>query len=147
MVVRLKTENQAYAGTDDHIYIGVVGKDGGREFPLDVRAFNDFEKGTDVLYWLGTVWDGNAVVGAKKPKHSTPGGRNNPWWYHIELNDVEYVYIRKAGNRTTSGDDAYKFDLVEVTLYSTNPNSKTFSTTEDLWLANEYGLQAWLTEE
>ena len=36
-------------GTDDHIYIGVEGTGGGRECPLVVAEFNDFERGTNVL--------------------------------------------------------------------------------------------------
>ena len=146
MIVRLQTKNQSGAGTDDHIYIGVVGKGGGREFPLAVKNFNDFERGADVVYWLGTVWDGTAVVGARKSHKSTPGGRNNPGWFDIEIDDVEYVYIRKQGERSTSGDDAYKFDSVRVTLYGTSPQQREFFTGEDLWLANEYGLQAWIPE-
>ena len=39
LVVRLKTSSiRKWAGTDDPIYIGVVGKGGGREFPLDVEG-------------------------------------------------------------------------------------------------------------
>ncbi len=115
MVVRLRTENQAWAGTDDHIYIGVFGKGGGREFPLDVGPFNDFERGTDIRYHLGTVWDGTVLPGTKKPKGSEPGGRNNPAWHNVNLDLIDYVYIRKAGSRSNKGDDAYKFDFVEVT--------------------------------
>ena len=147
MVVRLRTENQAWAGTDDHIYIGVFGKGGGREFPLDVGPFNDFERGTDIRYHLGTVWDGTVLPGTKKPKGSEPGGRNNPAWHNVNLDLIDYVYIRKAGSRSNKGDDAYKFDFVEVTLYGQNPESRTFSQSEDLWLANENGHVAYLVEE
>lgn len=147
MVIRLKTKDQAWAGTDDHIYIGIFGKGGGREFPLDVKNFNDFERGDDIRYHLGTVWDGTVLPGTKKPKYSEPGGRNNPAWHHVDLDKVDYVYIRKAGSKSTSGDDAYKFDYVEVTMYGTNPESRTFSQSEDLWLANEYGHVAYLVEE
>ena len=48
--VSLTTGGQWWAGTNDHLYIGVVGSVGGREFALDVAGFNDFEKGTVVPY-------------------------------------------------------------------------------------------------
>ncbi len=145
--VRLKTKSESGAGTDDHIYVGVVGSSGGREFPLDVRKFDDFESGTDVKYWFGTVWDGTVLVGAKKPYRSEPGDRNDPNWFRTELHGVESVYIRKQGDRSTEGDDAYKLDEVEVTLYGASPDRRIFSTANDLWFGNEYGHQAWLTEE
>ncbi len=147
MIVRIRTENQAWAGTDDPLYIGVYGKGGGREFNLDVANYNDFERGDDDRYLLGTVWDGTVIPGTMNPKSSTPGGRNNPAWHRINLDLVDYVYIRKAGSKSTSGDDAFKFDLVEVTLYGQNPESRTFSQSEDLWLANEYGQISYLIEE
>ncbi|MBI4262735.1 MAG: hypothetical protein HY657_00005 [Acidobacteria bacterium] len=147
MVVQLKTKAQSGAGTDDHLYIGVVGSGGGREFPLDVRDFNDFESGSDVKYWFGTVWDGTALAGARKPNRSDPGDRNDPAWHNVALKDVQTVYLRKQGSRSTDGDDAYKLDKVEVTLFGASPEKRIFSTGEDIWLGNEYGHQAWLPEE
>lgn len=145
MVVRLKTKNESYAGTDDHIYIGVVGTDGGREFPLDVRGFNDFEPGTDVKYWLGDVWDGGVLSNAKNPYQAHAW--NDPELWRIEMDQVNQVYVRKGGTRTGGQDNAYKMDEVEVTLYgATSPNKRTFERTTDIWLANEYGLQVWLPE-
>ena len=44
------TEN---AGTDDHLYIGVIGTGGGREFPLDYPRFDDFEIEQPITYKLG----------------------------------------------------------------------------------------------
>lgn len=146
LVVRLRTQSQSGADTDDHIYIGINGSGGGREFPLDVRRFDDFEKGQDVRYWFGTVSDGAILSGAKKPYRSEPGNRNDPASFRIELDQVNSVYIRKQGDRTTKGDDAYKMDSVEVTLFGASPQKRTFRATQDLWFGNEYGLQAWLTE-
>jgi hypothetical protein len=145
ILVELVTENEKYAGTDDHIYIGVVGDGGGREFPLDVRGFNDFERGKNVKYWLGDVWDGNVLAGAKNP-YQSQGGWNDPDKWRIELEDVDQVYVRKGGTRSGGADDAYKMDRVEVTLYGASPISRTFSRSTDIWLANEYGLQVWLPE-
>jgi hypothetical protein len=146
IVIRLRTKNQSGAGTDDHIYIGVVGSGGGREFPLDVRGFDDFEKGSDVKYWFGNVWEGGILTGAKKPYRSEPGGRNDPAWFRIELDEVDYVYVKKQGDNTTEGDDAWKMDFIEVALYGASPQKRTFTTGNDLWFGNEYGRKAWLPE-
>ena len=148
MVVNLKTLGGGTDGTDDHIYIGVVGTGGGREFPLDVSGFNDFEEGSDVTYALGTVWDGVAISapGVKNPRFSGGTDWNSPRRYRIELNDVTHVYIRKGGTRKGDDDDRYAFDEVEVTLYGFNPQSRTFGTTRNMRLANEHGLQIWLPE-
>jgi hypothetical protein len=144
MVVRLVTGNDKFAGTDNMIYIGVVGKDGGREFPLDVGDFDDFEKGTDIKYHLGTVWDGNALNGTKKPKQSTPGLANDPKWHRVDLNEIDYVYIRKEENH---GDHAqYQMDLVEVTLYGVNPISRTFAEYDEIYLGKNVGLICYLPE-
>ena len=146
ILVRLKTKSQSGAGTDDHIYIGVVGSGGGREFPLDVRGFNDFREDQDITYWFGSVWDEAALEGVKRPYRSEPGERNDPDWFRIELDQLQTVYVRKQGDRSVQGDDAFKMDEVEVTLYGVSPEKRTFGTSNDLWLGNEYGHQAWLPE-
>lgn len=145
MIVRLVTGNDVFAGTDDMIYIGVVGKDGGREFPLDVSNFNDFEKGTDIKYHLGTVWDGAALNGTKKPADSEPGQKNDPMWHRVELDAVDYVYIRKAEN--TNDHPQYQMDLVEITLYGGNNVSRTFIETNDIYLGKNVGLICYIPED
>ena len=147
MIVKLKTKNHNGAGTDEHIYVGVFGKDGGSEFALDTAGFNDFEQGSDVKYWLGDVWDGAALTGAKEPYGSA--NWNHPKKRYIDLEKVDYVYLRKAADKSKGHeDDAWKMDSVEVTLYgSRSPIKRVFHKTGDIWLANEYGLQVWLKEK
>lgn len=144
--VELKTKGGKWTGTDDQIYIGVIGKGGGSEFPLGVRGFDDFESGSNVKYWLGDVWEGSALAGARRPYEA--GGWNDPEVRHINLEKVDYVYLRKASHAGNDEDDKWKMDNVEVTLYGPeSPMKRTFFKTGDIWLANEYGLQMWLKEE
>lgn len=146
MFVELLTDTATYAGTDDNIYVGVFGKGGGSEFPLDVRGFNDFEKGTNVKYWFGDVWEGGVLAGAKRPYQA--GSWNDPEFRYIDLEKVDYVYLRKHSHKGGNDDDAWKMDKVEVTLYGSNsPQKRTFHKTGDIWLANEFGLQVWLLEK
>ena len=60
--VTLTTAATENAGTDDHVYIGVIGTGGGREFPLDDPEYDDFEIEEPITYRLGAPWEpGNAL--------------------------------------------------------------------------------------
>ena len=147
MIVKLDTKNISWAGTDDHLWIGVFGKGGGREFCLDVRHFDDFEPDAYVKYWFGNVWDGAELSGARKPWQSQATENwNNPSVDDVDLDAVEYVYLRKSGTRRSDRDDAYVMDDVTVILYGTSPQKRVFQRTKDIRLSNESGLQVWLPE-
>jgi len=149
IMVTLETSSAAWSGTDDHLYVGVQGTGGGREFPLDVAGFNDFEEGTEVIYKLGTVWAAGGAGekgGSLTPSESSPGGWNDPARGTIDLEKVDYVYLRKGGTRSGSADDLYELAEVSVTLYGPTSESRIFSRTEAIRLANEHGLQVWLPE-
>jgi hypothetical protein len=146
ILVKLKTKSTSGGGTDDHIYIGFVGKGGGSEFPLDVKGFNDFEPGADVKYWFGDVWDGSELAGAKRPYAA--GSGNDPGPRYIDMDQVDYVYLRKHSHKGGSDDDAWKMDRVEVNLFgAASPAKRTFYKTGDIWLANEHGQFAYLKEK
>ena len=145
MLVRLTSSPYNWAGTDDHLYVGVFGTGGGREFPLDVKGFDDFEEGTDVKYWLGTVWDGAALTGAKKPWQSqTASGWNQPSYDKIDMDKVDYIYLRKQS--VEKNDDAFSLTLVEVILYGDSPTKRIFRHTGEIGMAAEYGQRVWLRE-
>ncbi|UCE73028.1 MAG: hypothetical protein JSV56_08285 [Methanomassiliicoccales archaeon] len=145
MLVRLKTKAEPSAGTDDHIYIGVMGSGGGGEFPLDVPGFDDFKEGSDIKYWFGDIWEGVALKNAKNPFQAHKW--NDPKYRNIEMDKIEYVYLRKHSHRGGSDDDAWKMESVEVTLYGPKPIKRIFHKVGDVWLANEFGLQVWLKEK
>jgi hypothetical protein len=146
MIVRLETERGRDTGTDDRLYIGIFGKGGGSEFAIDVRNFDDAEPGANIKYWYGDVWDGTALTNAKKAYGAD--GRNDPAKRYIDIDKVDYVYIRKQSVYDKEGDDAWDMDEVEVALYGTSsPKKRVFHKTGNIWLANEYGLQVWLKEK
>lgn len=147
ITVGLKTGPGQWSGTDDHIYVGIQGKGGGREFPLDVAGFDDFEAGTYVIYLLGQVWvSGVSGKKEKKPFESSQGGWNDPGKWDIDFDKIDYVYIRKGGTRAAKDDDLYEMDEIEVAIYGTQPQSRIFKHKGYIRLANEYGLQIWLPE-
>ena len=143
LIVRLKTGSARYAGTDDALYLGVAGVAGGREFPLDVRWFDDAERVSDVKYALGDVWDESAVVGARQPKLADRDW-NDPKLFYIGFDGIDRVYLRKqVGNRS---DDAYQLDTIEVALFGEEPSRRSFRSATAIWLGAEYGYQVWIPE-
>jgi hypothetical protein len=145
MIVRLRTGKGPFAGTDDPLYVGISGTGGGREFPLDVRWFDDFERGSNVKYLLGTVWDEHAAAGARRPVEAE-GGWNDPLTAYIDLSKVDRVYLRKQAGRKVTDDDAYQLEGLEVVLYGDVPERRTFRNDVTTWLGVKFGLQIWLPE-
>ena len=47
MIVRIETGDRRYAGTDDDVYLRINAR---HRFPLEKRAYNDFERGDDDTY-------------------------------------------------------------------------------------------------
>ena len=143
LVVRLKTGTAKYAGTDDPLYLGVSGTSGGREYPLDVRLFDDAERLSIVKYALGEVWDEAALVGARTPRLSKHDW-NDPRLFFVGLAGIDRVYLRKQVGRR--GDDAYQLQEIEVDLYGDPPLRRRFRSTTAIWLGVEYGFQCWIPE-
>jgi len=142
MTVRVKTGMSKYAGTDDYMYIGVSGTEGGREFPLDVKWFDDFERGSEVNYALGDVWDEEALVGARRPRMGETDW-NDPKLFYVGIDGIDRVYLRKHSGR----DDDYQLDRIEVVLYGDDRTRRTFTSATAVWLGLRYGLQVWIPEK
>jgi len=145
IVVRLKTGGAKYAGTDDPLFLGVAGAAGGREFPLDVRWFDDAQRGSDVKYALGDVWEAAARIGAREPRMAEAGW-NDPKLAYVGFDGIDRVYLRKHSGRRASDDDAYQLDLIEVALFGDPGRKREFRCTTALWLGVQYGLQVWIPE-
>lgn len=136
--VSLDTADPWWAGTDDHLYLGVVGTVGGREFALDNRSVDDFEPGV-MTYRIGP---GAHVFGGIIPDHA--GGQLANMT--ICLPNVTHVYLRKQGDRSSSGDDMWKLDHAFVYLIAPGEPTRVFQSTGVARLGNEYGHTVWLGE-
>jgi len=141
MTVRVKTGTSKYAGTDDYMYIGVSGTEGGREFPLDVRWFDDFERGSEVNYALGDVWDEEALVGVRRPRMGETDW-NDPKLFYLGIDGIDRVYLCKHSGR----DDDYQLDGIEVVLYGDDRSRRKFASSTAIWLGLKYGLKVWIPE-
>ena len=67
ITVTLTTAADEDGGTDDHVYLGVIGLGGGREFPLDDADWEDFELEEPIKYKLGETWE---TVGSSRSRAS-----------------------------------------------------------------------------
>lgn len=145
IVVRLHTGTGRQSGTDDMLYVGVSGTRGGREFPLDVPWFDDFERRSRVKYALGEVWDEDLLAGARRPRHAR-GDWNDPSLLAVGMGGVDRVYLRKHAGRRAADDDAWELDEAEVVLFGAPPHRRAFRSSGALWLGVAYGLTVWLPE-
>lgn len=155
---RLKTRGWGpAAGTNERIYAGIIGKQGGSEFPVWVSDYDDYEHGTDVEYVFGDVWEGDKASGSNVKHPALSDGANDPERRYIDLSSVDYVYLRKhsyeggsPGGGTVSGkDDFWGMDEAEVILYADkndSPNKRIFQKWGNIALGNEYGLTVFLPE-
>ncbi|MDS0222113.1 hypothetical protein NDI54_12210 [Haloarcula sp. S1AR25-5A] len=136
--VSLTTGAGQYAGTDDHVYLGICGTVGGREFALNVENFDDWEEGSVVTYGFGPR---AGFYGAKDPRTAADQLDRMT----ICLPNVTHVYLRKQGDRTTSGDDYWELQECHVNLHSPS-STRQFVSTGTARLGNEYGHKIWLAE-
>ena len=72
IVVELETGSQSWAGTNDQLFVGIVGTGGGREFNLNVSNFNDFEANSKVNYQIGKEFALSLSGPEKKPTTVLP---------------------------------------------------------------------------
>lgn len=141
IVVELETGSQTWAGTDDHLFLGVVGTEGGREFNLNVSGFNDYEPGTKVNYELGEEFAFDAA-GPEKTPIKAPAALTSG--SSIEQTAVTHVYLRKHGVGSPSADDAWRLQSARVWLFAGGTPTRVFSSRGSLTLSIENGLQIWL---
>jgi len=141
----------ADAGTGNELYIGIVGTGGGREFPLDSPS-DDFNTGEVEKFALGVIWEGGFLTGSTKfPNLSEPGQFNDPAQIPLDIDQVNFVYLRKQGDIDQDNvDDAYRLKALRVVLYGESPSKRTFQFDNgghSLWLATENGHVAYLKED
>lgn len=121
--VRLKTGTAGGAGTDGDVYIGVAG----REFYIDT-AYDDFERGSDRTYTLGTG------ANIKYAQYNNP---RNP---QLDTADVATFPVYLRFEPPGPGPN-WNLEFVEVTV---NPGSgqikyRALKGSPDLWLGQKYG--------
>ena len=135
------------SGTDDPVYLGISGRRGGREFPLNRSGKNDWEAGQKYDYVIGTVPDNDLPKGADFAIAAQPGKRNSPDRFDIVIEGIDRVYIRKRAGISQITDDAVSILQVNVSIYDDNGAVHAWSLNSKLgvWLGTEYGSRVGLT--
>ncbi|HAB18566.1 MAG TPA: hypothetical protein PLX89_10630 [Verrucomicrobiota bacterium] len=141
IVVELKTSGkESWAGTTDHVYLGVVSAVGGREFVLARGAMDKLKNDTTIRFAFGL---GTEDFGGHEPDNATASLLD----MKIDRASVSQVYIRKQGDRTHGGDNAWRLTSASVILIvSPTEKHRIYKTTGPATFANDYGLQIWLAE-
>lgn len=136
----------AHTGTNDHVYLGISGTGGGREFSLDVDGFDDWEPGSKVAYGFGPG-PPFSPPSAYRPKKESTNAADQLSNIDTDITNVTHVYLRKQGDRTPKGDDYWELEECQV-FFTSGPapdgESRVYSLTGPVRLGNEYGHKVWL---
>lgn len=131
--VSLTVGGGTHDGTDDHVYLGVAGTGGGREFALATARINDFEAGSTVTYSFGP--DAQQFGGEEPDTATAELGRIS-----ISQAGVTHVYLRKQGSIGHDDDDALDVDSAFVYLVADGSRvTRVFISTGGARLGNESG--------
>jgi len=151
--VEIKVGSVGYAESKDPIYLGIYGKNGGREFALDVDNYQEFNSPNKVVkLQIGDYCCNNP--GVMQVRHSDPaGGSNTPLNYPLSLNDIGYVYLRKYQraneNHATNqdlNDDLLELAYAKVLICDTGGDIRRFDKEIRMFFGYECGIQHWLEE-
>ena len=152
ILIRLTTlAPQPDVGTADNLYVGVITKTGGREFPLRYqRGGLKINAGQTLEFGVNA----NDLPAEKQIFESTGNGRNSIETF--PLSQVESVYLRKAAaNASFDRDDAVGIEYVgvfitevtggeEVLMDWNNRNRPDSSGPSPFWLGSEFGQTLYL---
>jgi hypothetical protein len=142
--VQIATAPGTYTGTDDHVYLGIYGTEGGREFALDVNQFDDWEPDSKVAYGFGPRGDAFSP-GNYGPIREPTTAADQLDKISISQPDVTTAYLRKQGDRTPRGDDYWELSDCMVHLLSDERDpTRAFWLPGSVRLGNEYGHKVWL---
>lgn len=154
--VKIKVGPASWSPSKDPLYLGIYGKDGGREFALEVDNYEEFDAPDKVVKLRignGCCPDDSEL----QVWHSDPyGGSNTPLIYPLDLEDIEYVYLRKLQrmreHQTGNPDDAVLYDdllelaEVDVLICDSNGSIRRFQKNHKIFFGDESGVQHWLEE-
>ena len=138
----------ALLGSRDPLYIGVYGKKGGREFAFNLPPNTLNSPGQVARFRFGA-----GCCTSPADILIDPCGQLK--LDDIDLDSVDYVYVRKlsrlmtggnAGSTNIADDDKLELDKAVVTLCDSTGNMRRFRKTAPMFFAYECGLQHWLPE-
>lgn len=142
--IDLDTAINWWAPTKDALFLGVYSKYGGREFRLNGDTDLNIQN-QEISLVLGTPCckSGDEV----QVQYAFNGGVNDPTLNPINLQDVEFVYLRKeTADSTNVNDDQYKLDSCSVLLCDGHGGLRKFAKSSNINFSDEGGLQHWLRE-
>ncbi len=141
--LELKLGNGSWSDTKNPIYLGVYGRNGGREFALQVNNSSPFTTdGTVVKLIIGQPCCNKTGL---QVDNSQSLKENDPLLIPMNLSDIEFVYIRKYGGETSGSDDWAEFSKIVVLFCDSAGKLLRFKKEGRIHFAKEAGQQHWLT--
>lgn len=150
ILVRLQTQEAAGIGTTDPLYLGIVTKYGGREFPLRYsRTGLKIEQGQTYEFGIN-----NPDLPADKQIYQSAEGQPNGLDTY-PLTQIERVYLRKEPVHAGADKDSVlgiRYVAAFITGGNTavdwsNRNRPDSSGPSPFWLGNEFGQIVYLKPE
>ncbi len=142
--VKIQVGSISWAESDDRLYLGVFGKKGGREFSLDVTNYNEFDTVNKLVKFK--IGDGCCSDVNELLVNFSNGQCNTPITDQIDLNSIEFVYLRKEAKETESQDNCLQLKTADVKICDTSGNIRRFKKETLMYFGHECGLQHFLIE-
>jgi hypothetical protein len=144
ITVELQVGPDSVAASPDPLFLGLYGPGGGREFRLDAPTFEEFNQaGKSVRLQLGTGCC--PKPNDRQVSWSSQGHGNDPSIYGIDLDGVEFVYLRKQLLEGKPQDNILVLQWVDVRLCD-GSEIRRFGSSGRLWFGLETGGTHWLAE-
>lgn len=142
--VDIATASSWWSPTADAFFLGVYGSAGGREFRLN--------GGIAINQPMETLYLTLGDACCKTPhdiqvQYSVNLGDNDPLLNPIDIDSVQFVYLRKeTANSTSTNDDVLVLQWGTVLLCDSDGRLRRFRKTGKINFSDEAGLQHWLGE-
>lgn len=143
------------------LYLGVFGKNGGREFPLMTENSDVFSSNSTIALVLGEIpSEIPPPLYPQKPLNTEPGQKSDPALYPIDFDNLEFVYVRLEEsqqqqscrfwswwrNNETSQPMEVFLKIDELSLYDADKLKGRFKSPEGTWLGPTLGEKMFLKQ-
>jgi len=143
--IRLFVDTWISADTVDALYLGVYGSQGGREFAVNLNDWEEFAPGNDVMGVLGKHCHFTVDMNPKALDGGGVGGDNDPAVNPMDLDSVQFVYVKKMLGTAPSKDDRLRLSWAEVFLCD-GSTERMFAKRSRMGFGFEEGGKHWLRE-
>lgn len=148
MAVELAVRDIHEAGTNNGVFVGLFGSDGGSEYNLRSNEGSDYRRGSKRVYIFGTPPSFYRVplfYETVTVKHNlVPPAGGGP---SFRVSSFSHVFLRKSGNDDLVLGPAGVAGAVVVHVFGNAGEDYRIFTVRSVHLGEHRGLQTWLRED